>query len=278
MTKKTKITIIVLIVALVLSMGGGVFLANQLYHATQTTQKVEIQKETEPVAEKTAGKKVTLYNTVWRYESSSGGEVFLRFTSDGTFYLLCLLHWDEETMLLLVEALSPDCEHSLVSVSKGSYGIQDNLISVSLTNNIEDKKVKKGTYTFAFDPEKEQLTMKRESGHVLCVFDRNDPDCTISFQGNNDMSLRSFDYLCNATWISRKEYPDFEGALSDPAPSTTTTTQEEEHSYIVNVNSGKLHLPDCSSVDQMNEENKRYITCTRSEAVSRWSPCQRCCP
>lgn len=64
----------------------------------------------------------------------------------------------------------------------------------------------------------------------------------------------------------------------DPPPSTTTSTQEEEHSYIVNVNTGKLHLPDCSSVDQMNESNKRYITCTRSEAVSRWSPCQRCCP
>lgn len=74
------------------------------------------------------------------------------------------------------------------------------------------------------------------------------------------------------------EAPEAKAQDTITAPSTTTSTQEEEHSYVVNVNSGKLHLPDCSSVDQMNESNKRYITCTRSEAVSRWSPCQRCCP
>ncbi len=38
--------------------------------------------------------------------------------------------------------------------------------------------------------------------------------------------------------------------------TTTSTEENEDITYILNVNTLKIHLPECSSVSQMNEENK----------------------
>ena len=49
--------------------------------------------------------------------------------------------------------------------------------------------------------------------------------------------------------------------------------------YILNTNTGKFHLPSCSSVNQMNESNKQAFQGTRDEAIAMgYSPCGRCHP
>lgn len=56
--------------------------------------------------------------------------------------------------------------------------------------------------------------------------------------------------------------------------SNATTT-----SYIANKNTKKFHYPYCHSVNQMKEKNKKYLTCTRDQAISQgYSPCGNCNP
>lgn len=50
-------------------------------------------------------------------------------------------------------------------------------------------------------------------------------------------------------------------------------------SYIANKNTKKFHYPTCSSVGQMKESNKKYLNCTRDQAIQQgFDPCGRCCP
>ncbi len=49
--------------------------------------------------------------------------------------------------------------------------------------------------------------------------------------------------------------------------------------YIGNKNTKKFHYPDCSSVDQMKDSNKVYLTGTRDQAIQQgYDSCGRCCP
>jgi len=49
--------------------------------------------------------------------------------------------------------------------------------------------------------------------------------------------------------------------------------------YIGNKNTKKFHYPDCSSVDQMKETNKVYLTGTREQVIRQgYDSCGRCCP
>lgn len=62
-------------------------------------------------------------------------------------------------------------------------------------------------------------------------------------------------------------------ATESPAPS------EDAVSYVVNTNSGKFHLPSCSSVDQMSSKNRLDFTGTREELIAQgYEPCKRCSP
>ena len=50
-------------------------------------------------------------------------------------------------------------------------------------------------------------------------------------------------------------------------------------SYVLNTNSKKFHVPECSSVDRMSDKNKEYFNGSRDEAIAMgYSPCQRCNP
>ncbi len=52
-----------------------------------------------------------------------------------------------------------------------------------------------------------------------------------------------------------------------------------EATYIVNTNTGKFHIPSCSSIDDMKEENALETTWSREEVVGQgYSPCGRCKP
>lgn len=67
-------------------------------------------------------------------------------------------------------------------------------------------------------------------------------------------------------------------------PTVTEKSKEAEqndtaYDYIGNISSKKLHRPDCRAVEQMSEKNKKYMHCTRNEAIeSGFSPCGQCNP
>ena len=49
--------------------------------------------------------------------------------------------------------------------------------------------------------------------------------------------------------------------------------------YVLNTNTKKFHYPDCSSVEQMSERNKKEVTSSRNEIIDQgYSPCGRCKP
>ena len=60
---------------------------------------------------------------------------------------------------------------------------------------------------------------------------------------------------------------------------STTTAETVGIDYILNLNTGKFHYPDCSSVDQMAEHNKREYTGDRADLILQgYEPCKRCNP
>ena len=72
---------------------------------------------------------------------------------------------------------------------------------------------------------------------------------------------------------------------SAPYGSSATVnkpTQQNNNSsstYIANKNTKKFHYPTCSSVGQMKESNKKYLNCSRDQAIQQgYDPCGRCCP
>lgn len=58
-----------------------------------------------------------------------------------------------------------------------------------------------------------------------------------------------------------------------------TTTETVGINYIINRNTGKFHCPDCPSVVQMAEHNKKEYTGERDDLISQgYEPCKRCDP
>ena len=61
--------------------------------------------------------------------------------------------------------------------------------------------------------------------------------------------------------------------------SVQNETEKHERDYVVNVNTGKFHYPDCRGVKQMKESNKRYVTCDRQELLDQgYESCGMCHP
>lgn len=61
--------------------------------------------------------------------------------------------------------------------------------------------------------------------------------------------------------------------------SHSETTASAKITYILNTNTNKFHYPDCPSVDQMSDKNKREYTGDRDSLISRgYSPCKKCNP
>lgn len=61
--------------------------------------------------------------------------------------------------------------------------------------------------------------------------------------------------------------------------SSTTKTETQKRQYILNTNTRKFHYPNCKSVKQMKEKNKRSYTGTREEIIEMgYAPCKNCNP
>lgn len=79
------------------------------------------------------------------------------------------------------------------------------------------------------------------------------------------------DYQTGQSWRSQDAGPTGESSSIQPSAGQVT--------YVLNVNSGKFHLPDCLSVSKMSDRNKRDLTSTYDEMIANgYSPCGNCLP
>ena len=63
------------------------------------------------------------------------------------------------------------------------------------------------------------------------------------------------------------------------AASSGETAEETEQHYVLNTNSKKFHLPDCSGVENMNPSNRQDYTGARQSLLDQgYSPCGTCKP
>ena len=61
-------------------------------------------------------------------------------------------------------------------------------------------------------------------------------------------------------------------------PKVASSSNNKGGSYVCNTNTGKFHKSGCSSVSQMNESNKLFVS-SRDEALKLgYDPCKRCHP
>lgn len=72
------------------------------------------------------------------------------------------------------------------------------------------------------------------------------------------------------------DYATGESTLSETAQDGAASRETD---YILNTNTKKFHLPDCSSVRELKEGNKAYFTGSREDLLAQgYSACKRCNP
>jgi DNA-entry nuclease len=73
-------------------------------------------------------------------------------------------------------------------------------------------------------------------------------------------------------------------AYHDTSSKNSSTQQNtkhdsKKHSYIINTNTRKFHIPSCSSVQLTKASHQKKIYCKRSQLIHQgYSPCKRCNP
>lgn len=92
----------------------------------------------------------------------------------------------------------------------------------------------------------------------------------------------AIDYATGDSWLEG-DAPASSGSDSSTAPEETSggdaSTAEQEQEYVLNTNSKKFHLPDCSGVTSMSPENRQDYTGTRQSLIDQgYSPCGTCKP
>lgn len=71
------------------------------------------------------------------------------------------------------------------------------------------------------------------------------------------------------------DYATGDSWLAEQTEATTGGGQ----TYVLNTSSKKFHLPECSSVESIQEQNKQTVTCDRQDLIDQgYEPCGRCDP
>lgn len=103
-----------------------------------------------------------------------------------------------------------------------------------------------------------------ELGTIVSVSDGK----TITFDTNNTASVSGGS---QNTEVSNN-------AAANSTASNTPSSEETGITYVLNTNSKKIHLPECSSVNQISDKNKGY-TDNYDEAIKEgYTPCKVCNP
>ena len=70
-----------------------------------------------------------------------------------------------------------------------------------------------------------------------------------------------------------------DAAAQAPAEQPGEAASASEGSYVLNTGTMKFHTPDCASVGDIKEENRRDVTARRDDLVAQgYAPCGRCKP
>ena len=148
---------------------------------------------------------------------------------------------DTSTSYLWLREASPD--YAVISVgSDNSYGHP----TEATLSKLRDADVK----TFRTDMQ----------GHIVCTSDGK----SVSFSVERNPEANT---LVGA------------GAGGNHPTEDTDDSNSTKASYILNTNTKKFHYPNCSSVDQMSDKNKKEVTSSREEIIEQgYSPCGRCKP
>ena len=81
------------------------------------------------------------------------------------------------------------------------------------------------------------------------------------------------------TWSSAPDTEGVSGSEASPDQQTDEDLTGQTTSYVLNQNTMKFHMPDCSSVAQMKEKNRVYFEGTREEIMEMgYTPCGQCEP
>lgn len=103
-----------------------------------------------------------------------------------------------------------------------------------------------------------------ELGTIVSVSDGK----TINFDTNNTASVSGGSQNTEAS----------NNAAANSTASNTPSSEETGITYVLNTNSKKIHLPECSSVNQISDKNKGY-TDNYDEAIKEgYTPCKVCNP
>lgn len=82
----------------------------------------------------------------------------------------------------------------------------------------------------------------------------------------------------NSRKIEKEDYTKESGSTTESTESDKTYSNNETE-YILNLNTHKFHLPNCSGVSNMSEENKEKFYGTRDEVIGKgYEPCRICNP
>ena len=97
------------------------------------------------------------------------------------------------------------------------------------------------------------------------------------------IELSGTDEAADSANSSTKEKPEDQSEegtdtkTTEDANAGSTSFENTTRDYVVNTNSKKIHLPYCSSVDDMKEKNKWECTSTLNELKEKgYDPCGRC--
>ena len=75
------------------------------------------------------------------------------------------------------------------------------------------------------------------------------------------------------------DYMTGDSKLTEAGGSESSEQNSAEGEYILNTNTKKFHLPDCSSVTDMDEDNREEFSGSREELIDMgYEPCGRCNP
>ena len=157
---------------------------------------------------------------------------------------------DTSTSYVFLREIMP--EYSVISVGEGnSYGHP----TEATLSRLRDA----GSKVFRTDMQ----------GDIICASDGKNVSFSVARNADAD-TLGSVGP--NSTQSTPAPNPQ-ETAAGDGNPVSVGTD------YILNTNTHKFHYPNCSSVNQMSEQNKQAYTGTRDEVIAMgYSPCGRCHP
>lgn len=110
-----------------------------------------------------------------------------------------------------------------------------------------------------------ELVARGVTMEAWSVEDNGEGICFNVYCYNNQPGVE-IDYATGKSWES-----------DTPTSSTSASTSDTE--YVLNTKSKKIHLPDCSSVDKIEEDNKEITDKSKEELINMgYDPCGACKP